>query len=234
MLYNISVHKVQDRNRKNRETEVLEKMSEVGIIGQMYEDQRTRKRGKLLERDEKYKTLLMESPEGKSFNITFGGFKSNWREVEPAEVVEPVTEPVKEEVIEEKPVKKERKKQAERDVNPELEDMALKVLDYSKTFNDVKVSTNVVPIKRRVTLKVDNRRIFILTHKSRKHNFDVCVHENLYLRIRDNKYVKDASFHDTWQSMKYSFVIEIDEIGQFFEDIRPYVIDCICGVNKED
>ena len=217
-------------------------MSEVGIIGQMYEDRRTKKRGKLLERDEKYKTLLMESTEGKSFNITFGGFKSNWRQVEivePTEVVEPlveepVTEPVKEEVAEEKPVKKARKKQAERDVNPELEDMALKVLDYSKTFNDVKVSTNVVPIKRRVTLKVDNRRIFILTHKSRKHNFDVCVHENLYLRIRDNKYVKDASFHDTWQSMKYSFVIEIDEIGQFFEDIRPYVMDCICGVNKED
>lgn len=221
-------------------------MSEVGIIGQMYEDRRTRKRGKLLERDKKYKTLLMESPEGKSFNITFGGFKSNWRKVEIAEpevvepdvvesvIEEPVTEPVKEEVIEEKPVKKARKKQAERDVNPELEDMALKVLDYSKTFNDVKVSTNVVPIKRRVTLKVDNRRIFILTHKSRKHNFDVCVHENLYLRIRDNKYVKDASFHDTWQSMKYSFVIEIDEIGQFFEDIRPYVMDCICGVNKED
>lgn len=214
-------------------------MSEVGIIGQMYEDRRTRKRGKLLERDEKYKTLLMESPEGKSFNITFGGFKSNWREVEIAEVVEPlteepVTEPVKEEVAEEKPVKKVRKKQAERDVNPELEDMALKVLDYSKTFNDVKVNTNVVPIKRRVTLKVDNRRIFILTHKSRKHNFDVQVNESLFLRIRDNKYVNKASFHDNWPGMKYLFTIETNDMDKFLEDAKPEVMDYICGVNKED
>ena len=50
-------------------------MSEIGVIGQIYEDRRTKKKGKLIERDEKYKTLLLETSEGKSFNVSYGGFK---------------------------------------------------------------------------------------------------------------------------------------------------------------
>ena len=83
-------------------------MSEIGEIGVIYEDRRTKKKGKLVERDDKYKTLLMEASDGKSFNITFGGFKSNWRKVdEPEQTLE---EAMKDELPEEKPVAKEPKK----------------------------------------------------------------------------------------------------------------------------
>ena len=216
-------------------------MSEVGIIGQTYEDRRTKKQGKLLERDEKFKTLLMQSHDGKSFNISYGSFKSNWRSCEePEETIEEslteveVPEEIPEvvtEVIE--PVKQERKKQAERQVSSGYEEVTLKVIEYAESFNDVKVSSGAVPNKRRVTIKVDNQRIFVLTYKVRKGNYCICVNEGLFKRIKDNEYVHTAKYNDNWQSMKYSFIVEPDSFNQFLDDVNPYIIDCICG-NKEE
>ena len=221
-------------------------MSEIGIIGQIYEDRRTKKQGKLVERDNKFKTLLMESEDGKSFNITFGGFKSNWRKVdEPEQTIE---EAMQEEVPEEQitvetPVKKsvqpkvvkERKKQAPRNVNSVLEKTLLDILDYAKSFNSEKVSTGFAPKKHNITLKVGNRRIFILTYMIRNGVFMVCVGKNFFLRVKDNAYVTSAKFNESWHSMQYSFIIECTELKTFLSDAREYIVEYLSGdIEEED
>ena len=72
----------------------------IGIIGQKYEDRKSKKTGVLLERDEATKklTFIDESVEGaQPFQISYAAFKSNWRKVVQAE---PVSEP---ETVEAKP-----------------------------------------------------------------------------------------------------------------------------------
>ena len=66
----------------------------IGIIGQKYEDRKSKKTGVLLERDEANKKLSFTSESGESFQISYAAFKSNWRKVVQAEPVnEPVIEP---------------------------------------------------------------------------------------------------------------------------------------------
>jgi hypothetical protein len=65
----------------------------IGIIGQQYEDRKSKKTGVLLERDEANKklTLVDDSVDGaQPFQISYAAFKSNWRKVVQAE---PVNEP---------------------------------------------------------------------------------------------------------------------------------------------
>lgn len=205
-------------------------MSEIGIIGQMYEDRRTKKKGKLLERDEKYKTLLMETPDGKSFNVSFGSFKSNWRSCEEEVIIE---EPVIEEP-EEVPEEKPKKKYKEQQVKPGYEDATLRLLDYAKSFNDSSVILKAAPAKRRLTIKADNRRMFILTYLTRSDSFSVCVTENFFLVLKDNKYVVNGKYNEKWLGMKYSFDLSEDKLDEFLEDARSYIIDYMCGKIKEE
>lgn len=78
-----------------------EKTKEVGVIGQMYEERKSKRLGVLESREEKYKTLLMRDPEGKSFNITYSTFHSSWRKYQGEVVVQTSTQ-VEEERAEQK------------------------------------------------------------------------------------------------------------------------------------
>ena len=75
--------------------------NEVGIIGQMYEERKSKKVGVLESREPKYKTLMLRDRDGKSFNITYSTFRSNWRKYQGDEVIQTSTQ-VEEEKVEEK------------------------------------------------------------------------------------------------------------------------------------
>lgn len=66
----------------------MSEKSEVGIIGQLYEDRKTGKRGVLESRNDKYKTLMLADENGDAFTISNSTFRSNWRKVKDG--VEPV------------------------------------------------------------------------------------------------------------------------------------------------
>lgn len=51
----------------------------AGVIGQRYSDRRTGKTGVLIDRNEKFKTLLFEADDGSTFNICYSTFRSQWR-----------------------------------------------------------------------------------------------------------------------------------------------------------
>lgn len=205
-------------------------MSEIGVIGQMYEDRRTKKRGKLVERDDKYKTLLMESEEGKSFNVSFGGFKSNWRKIDEPEVTieEAMQEVEIPEVIPEEQPKKEKKKYKERQVDSTLEDITLKLLDYAKSFDNQRINAGATPKKRSTTIRVDNKKVFEIIHVARLSVYRVCVPEKLLLFIKQKKYISEVEYHEKWINTKYSFELTEDRIDTFLEDVRQYVIDYMC------
>ena len=94
-----------DRKEKRMATVNTKPANEVGIIGQMYEDRKTKKVGVLESRETKYKTLMMRDADGKSFNITYSTFKSNWRKYQGEEQIQTSTQ------IEEKKVEEEKKAQ---------------------------------------------------------------------------------------------------------------------------
>ena len=62
----------------------------IGIIGQKYEDRKSKKAGVLVERDEANKKLSFLGENEESFQVSFAAFKSNWRKVVQAE---PANEP---------------------------------------------------------------------------------------------------------------------------------------------
>lgn len=80
-----------------------EKVAEVGIIGQMYEERKSGRVGVLESREKKYKTLMFRDKDGKSFNITYSTFRSNWRKYQGEEVVQTSTQ-IEEKKAEEKKV----------------------------------------------------------------------------------------------------------------------------------
>lgn len=53
--------------------------NQVGTVGMMYEDRKSGKLGVLESRNEKFKTLMFRDEEGKTFNIQYSTFRSNWR-----------------------------------------------------------------------------------------------------------------------------------------------------------
>ena len=225
-------------------------MSEIGVIGQIYEDRRTKKQGKLVERDEKYKTLLLETSDGKSFNVSFGGFKSNWRSVdEHIETIEEAMEEVeipekpskkvkkqvkKEEPVEEAPVKKERKKQAERNISAGYEASVHKMMEYAKSFSNPTILIDVVPEKRKIILKAGSKKVFNLNYHTRTNNFKACVQEKHITLLKDEPYVQTIKYHETWVNTRYEFTLDVDKLDEFLEFSRTYVIDSMCDRIKEE
>jgi len=74
-------------------------MSEsIGVLGQRYENRRTKKSGVLLSRDEDKKILqFLDDETGEPFSVSESSFRSNWRKAVEAEVVEPEANDVNEE-----------------------------------------------------------------------------------------------------------------------------------------
>ena len=64
----------------------------IGVIGQKYEDRKSKKVGTLLDRDVENKKLSFLDDNGEPFHISYAAFKSNWRKVVAETPVEPVAE----------------------------------------------------------------------------------------------------------------------------------------------
>ena len=69
----------------------------IGVIGQKYEDRKSKKSGILLDRDAENKKLSFLGETGEPFQVSYAAFKSNWRKVV---VEEPVAEVAETEAVE--------------------------------------------------------------------------------------------------------------------------------------
>lgn len=66
--------------------------NEPGVIGQMYENRKSKKVGVLESRETKFKTLMMRDAEGKTFNVSYSTFRSDWRKYQGEEVIQTSTQ----------------------------------------------------------------------------------------------------------------------------------------------
>lgn len=222
-------------------------MSEIGTIGQIYEDRRTKKKGKLIERDNKFKTLLMESEDGKSFNITFGGFKSNWRKVdEPEQTVE---EAMQEEVPEEQitvktpvkrksanhSVKKKPKTTIQKDdVNPAFEEAIKVLVNYVDTFNSDKLNVSPKFDRDFIAVKIGLRKFIEVFRRQRTDHYTIACKEDVAKMVNNLKYVHGVNYYKTRKPLNYAFNVSIDDFDTFLEDFRPFVVNMLSRVVEED
>ena len=110
----------------------------IGVIGQKYEDRKSKKVGTLVSRDAENKKLGFLDENAEPFFVSFAAFKSNWRKVMSAEPVnEVVTEP---EVEEELVVEPEQIL-----APPTLEDEDSKIRNFVTTLTGCRVaSVNII------------------------------------------------------------------------------------------
>lgn len=141
-------------------------VGEVGIIGQMYEERKSKKVGVLESREPKYKTLMMRDKDGVSFNITYSTFKSNWRKYQGEEVVQTSTQKaeIKEEEHKElKAAKEEMSKSTETTVKLNRQERldAIKAMRVvlADAIKDAKYPLKIVPLTKGGTVvKLDGKR----------------------------------------------------------------------------
>lgn len=113
----------------------------IGIMGQKYEDRKSKKVGTLFDRDVENKKLSFLDEEANPFQVSFAAFKSNWRKVisvEPEEeTVEnetPANEVTEETVADAEP-------KAEPEVEPTFNDEDSKIKDFVKTLTEARVAS---------------------------------------------------------------------------------------------
>jgi hypothetical protein len=119
----------------------------IGVIGQKYEDRKSKRVGTLLDRDAENKKLSFIDESGESFQVSFAAFKSNWRKVitaEPAnDAVEwPADEP-------EESSSCENVEKAEPDIQPEVKPLSEadfaneddKIKDFVKALTEARVAS---------------------------------------------------------------------------------------------
>ena len=220
-------------------------MSELGIIGQIYEDRRTKKQGKLIDRDEKFKTLLMESSDGKSFNISFGGFKSNWRKVdEPVQTIEEAMEEAKipNEVADvistdlaPKPRKKYKKKpKPESGICIALEDAIKSMVEYLDSFNSNKLSLDPKFDRELVTVKVGRCKLMEVFHKPTTKYFTIACKDDIAKVANKQIYINGVNYYETRKPLNYAFRVSDDNFNKFLNDLRPLIVDILSERVEED
>lgn len=111
----------------------------IGVIGQKYEDRKSKKVGILLDRDAENKKLSFLDDECEPFTVTYAAFKSNWRKVVEAEPVEADEEQVS---------SFDNVEVAEPDTTPEVKVFGEddKIKDFVKALTNARVaSVDVTP-----------------------------------------------------------------------------------------
>lgn len=112
----------------------------IGIIGQKYEDRKSKKVGTLLDRDVENKKLSFLGENAEPFTVSFAAFKSNWRKVV---VAEPTDEVEQEEVDVEPHTSYDSVVEAEPNTTPEVRivDEDAKIKDFVKALTEARVAS---------------------------------------------------------------------------------------------
>lgn len=103
----------------------------IGVIGQKYEDRKSKKVGTLVSRDAESKKLSFLDETAEPFTVSFAAFKNNWRKV----VAETVTEVADEPEVETEPVQEEMPI-----VMPSIDNEDDKIKDFVKALTEARVA----------------------------------------------------------------------------------------------
>lgn len=170
--------------------ELTKPVNEVGIIGQMYEERKSKKVGVLESREPKYKTLMMRDAEGQTFNITFSTFKSNWRKYQGKEVVQSTAQ--KEEARQEEVIEAEKRENRTTSAKRELEDLGEKPT-ITKEDKVKAISALKVVIENAVNGVIPDAKVVKTSRNSVKTYYKNHLLFGAYVRLMENRYTFDTT-----------------------------------------
>ena len=186
--------------------------NEIGIIGQMYENRKSKKVGVIESRDEKCKTLMMRDSDGGSFVVTFSTFRSNWRKYEGEQKIETSTQKEEKKEKAKTAEKKLEKKRFKMDIREKLEiiesekEIIQPIVDKSKC-NDLNMKQSA---KGGILIKIGRKTIFEVWNDYRNERINVCVRED----------VKDLLDYST----------KTGDVGEEFKE--TFILKWVLNINK--
>jgi hypothetical protein len=205
----------------------------VGIIGQKYEDRKSKKVGILLDRDEANKKLSFLGEDAQPFQVSYAAFKSNWRKViseEPVENAEPEVESEPEynssyeNVVEAEPG-------AEPEIKPlSIEDFANeddKIKNFVTTLTNTRVAA-VDIITDDVTIMVDD--IIVCTMHKVANGYQMFMLPDIFTFTEWGDTFKVGDVHFNIKSGKHSGII-IDCVKASLGDILQAIKTAAVEIN---
>lgn len=198
-------------------------MSTEVNFGQTYEDRRTHRSGKLLEFNEKFKTYLLESSDGKTFNITSAQFKNNWRIIEQEEVQE-IVEPEVEEVEVKESNYKGPSEEKQRELNDLLVNTLLLGSKYADSFGNEIITAKIEPNKRHFKIKVRSTIVFEVTILLHKNICRVWLNEYDNKRVSwTNKPICNKKY--PYPRRCYTSDFDVHKLPEVLDDLKGIVLD---------
>lgn len=165
-------------------------VSEVGIIGQMYEERKSKKVGVLESREPKYKTLMFRDKDGGTFNITYSTFKSNWRKYQGEEVITTSTQ--KEEARQDAEVETKKRENKDKAAKKELSEVSEK--PKITRADKMKMATALKTIiENAVNGTIPDARVSKTTKGSVKVYYKNRILMGAYVRPLENRYTFDTT-----------------------------------------
>lgn len=201
-------------------------MTEQIVFNKTYEDRRTHRSGKLLEYNEKYKTYLLESSDGKTFNVTSSQFKINWRLIEEAEVqteVKPEVEPAEVKTGTTYTGPTEEKKKELNDVYTDAVLIGSKFID---SFMNDAVAIKLVPRKNMFRVRVDRHIVFDVQVMVKYNKFRLWLfEEDFNAQITNSSKQSLSTKQYPYSGNAYTIEYNLIDLADVLEELRTVVLD---------
>ena len=191
----------------------------IGVIGQKYEDRKSKKVGTLLDRDVENKKLSFLDENGEPFQVSYAAFKSNWRKV----ITETPAEPVGE--TETPPTTPENVAEAEPETKPCDEDAKIK--DFVKALTEARVAS-VDIIGDDTTIMADDVTICTL-HKV-EGGYKMFMLPDIFIFAEWGNTFNVGDVHFNIKSGKYAGVL-IDCVKASLGDILQFIKTAAVEIN---
>ena len=204
-------------------------MTEI-VFGKIYEDRRTHRSGKLLEYNEKYKTYLLESSDGKPFNVTSTKIKNNWRMIEEEEVQEQIKPEVEKAEI--KPARYKGKSDEEKkELNDLFTSSTIYINDYVQSFKNQHVQMNIrQPIsKNTIRVRIDYWVVFDVQIMVKSKKCRIWMDEYSFNKA---SWIKKPLAMKQYPGTNKNYTVEfgLEDLPQALEDLRPIVLDKLAEI----
>lgn len=238
----VSNVKHERKEEKTMATKTNATVNEPGIIGQMYEDRKSKKRGVLESRESKYKTLMLRDDEGKSFNITYSTFKSNWRKYAGEEVVQTSTQKEETKAEEKKAVETAKKvvEKKSETVKMSTEEKVKKVHAVDDVIS-AKLENSALKTTRTskgcIVVRFKKRTLFEIWVKFNLDKYDFIVSDNLvsFDRDRFNGVIEmsDYTYKEAWH-LKHLCRVPSDKFEDTVNVLLSLAEDFVANENTND
>ena len=196
------------------------------VFGKTYEDKRTHRSGVLISYSDKYKTYLMESSDGKSFNVTSSQFKVNWRLIESAEVKEEVKPKIEPAKVKSGTTYKGPTEEQKKELDNTFAEAVLLGQKFISSFENDALALKVVPTKNMFRLRIGYNIVTDIYIMVKFHKIRVWFNEidcNSFLASSSIKPISTKQY--PYSGRCYAVEFDVADLNAVLEDLRVIVLD---------